>query len=107
VRARQAIEESDTDVFFSIASAWEIVIKTSIGKLALRDPLWEAVAQQEHDNDIVILNITLDHLARLATLPFHHRDPFDRLLIAQSMVEGTAIVSADTVFDVYGIPRIW
>src|SRR3954447_12815238 len=85
VRARQTIEEGTTDVSFSIASAWEVVIKTSIGKLALRDPLWEAVAQQQRDNDIAILNITLDHLAQLAMLPFHHRDPFDRLLIAQAM----------------------
>jgi PIN domain nuclease of toxin-antitoxin system len=107
VRARGIIEERASEVFFSIASAWEITIKTSIGKLALRDPLREAVAQQQRDNDITLLDITMDHLAQLATLPLYHRDPFDRMLIAQAMVENIPIISADTAFDTYNIIRLW
>jgi PIN domain nuclease of toxin-antitoxin system len=106
-RARHLIEESATDVYLSIASAWEMAIKVNIGKLALRGPLEEIVAQQQRDNDITLLGITIHHVTRLTALPLHHRDPFDRLLIAQAMTENLLIVSADSVFDAYAITRIW
>jgi PIN domain nuclease of toxin-antitoxin system len=107
VRARHRIEESETDVYLSIASVWEMAIKVSVGKLALRGPLEEVVSYQQQANNITILAITIDHIARLTTLPFHHRDPFDRLLIAQAIAENLPILSVDSVFDAYGVTRIW
>lgn len=91
----------------SIASAWEIAIKSSIGKLALPDSYDRFIPQQVKQNAIKILPIKMTHLAVVANLPLHHRDPFDRLLIAQAKVERVSIVSADVTFDNYGINRIW
>ncbi|MBI1745770.1 MAG: type II toxin-antitoxin system VapC family toxin [Acidobacteria bacterium] len=99
--------ESDVDLLLSLASLWEIAIKVSIGKLALPDSYDKFIPQQVALNDVQILPIGLAHLGSVATLPFHHRDPFDRLLIAQAMVEKVSIVSADAVFDRYGIGREW
>lgn len=103
----KAIIESDVDVLLSIASAWEIAIKSSIGKLALPDSYDRFIPQQVKQNAIKILPIKMTHLAVVANLPLHHRDPFDRLLIAQAKVERVSIVSADVMFDNYGINRIW
>ncbi|WP_347566123.1 type II toxin-antitoxin system VapC family toxin [Scytonema sp. UIC 10036] len=72
---------------FSTASIWEIAIKQSTGKLSVNKPFRELIEQQLNLNDFSLLNISIDHLAVVATLPFHHRDPFDRLLIAQAIVE--------------------
>lgn len=93
--ARTIIEDSATEVYLSIASAWEMAIKISIGKLALRGPIEEVIARQQRDNDITLLDITVGHIARLTALPIHHRDPFDRLLIAQAMAENVPILSVD------------
>lgn len=99
--------ESDVDLFLSIASLWEIAIKMSLGKLTLPDTYDKFIHQQIGLNDVEILPINLAHLNVVATLPFHHRDPFDRLLIAQAMVENVPIVSADSFFDAYLISRAW
>jgi PIN domain nuclease of toxin-antitoxin system len=99
--------ESDVDLLLSIASLWEIAIKVSIGKLTLPDEYDNFIPQQVSLNDIEILAISMTHLAIVTNLPFHHRDPFDRLLIAQAIVEKVSIISADTVLDSYGIHRIW
>lgn len=106
-RAQDLIEESAIDVYLKIASAWEMAIKMSVGKFALRSPIEEVIAQQQRDNDITRLAVTIPHIARLTTLPFHHRDPFDRLLIVQAMAENLPILSADSIFDAYGVTRIW
>ncbi len=105
--ARRIIEERDTEPILSVASIWEIAIKVSIGKLELRLPFAHLIPQQLAENDITLLGIFVAHAIRLTTLPFHHRDPFDRLLIVQAMVEQLPILSADTTFDAYGIERIW
>lgn len=105
--ARQVIEDVTNDYLFSIASIWEIAIKISIGKLALRDPLASIFPQQMVDNGIALLDVTIAHIMLLPSLPFHHRDPFDRLVIAQAIAESLPILSADSVFDIYGINRIW
>ena len=107
MRARQVIEDTETSILLSIASAWEIAIKVSTGKLFLRNSLDRVISQHLQDNVIALLDITVDHTVRLMTLPFHHRDPFDRLLIAQAMIEHMPILSADAAFDAYGIERIW
>jgi PIN domain nuclease of toxin-antitoxin system len=105
--ARVLIEESTNDVFLSIASVWEMAIKVSLDKLHLSQPFDLFIPNQLLLNDITLLDITVSHTLRVATLPFHHRDPFDRLLIAQSLVEGMPFISIDSVFDTYGVNRLW
>ena len=87
--------ESDVDLLLSIASLWEIAIKVSIGKLTIPNTYDQFIPQQVQLNDMEILSISMAHLTVVTTLPFHHRDPFDRLLIAQAMVEKMSIISAD------------
>lgn len=103
----KALLESDAELLISTASLWEIAIKTSIGKLTLAQPFDIFIPQQLELNAIIILPIELAHLAVVSTLPFHHRDPFDRLLIAQAMNERLPVVSADAAFDDYAIQRLW
>jgi PIN domain nuclease of toxin-antitoxin system len=95
--ARALIEESTNDVFLSIASVWEMAIKVSLGKLDVSQPFDLFIPNQLLLNDITLLDITVSHSLRVATLPFHHRDPFDRLLIAQSLVEAMPVISNDSV----------
>jgi PIN domain nuclease of toxin-antitoxin system len=103
----KALLESDVEVLISTASLWEIAIKTSIGKLVLAQPYDIFIRQQLEQNSIEILPVKLEHLIVVAGLPFHHRDPFDRLLIAQAMVEDLPMVSADNAFDAYAVQRLW
>ena len=105
--ARILIEEPTNDVFLSIASLWEMAIKISLSKLDLSQPFDLFIPNQLLLNDITLLDITVGHTLRVATLPFHHRDPFDRLLIAQSQVEGMPVISIDSIFDAYGMTRLW
>ena len=105
--ARPLIEEPANDVFLSVASVWEMAIKISIGKLQLREPFDQLVPQQIQLNNITLLNIALSHTIAVTQLPYYHRDPFDRLLIAQSLTENLALVSIDGVFDQYGVNRVW
>ena len=102
-----ALLESDHDILLSMASLWEIAIKYSVGKLNLPSPYEDFVAQQILHNDIDVLSVQISHLTVVAQLPFHHRDPFDRLLIAQSISEGIPILSADSNFDAYSVKRFW
>jgi PIN domain nuclease of toxin-antitoxin system len=105
-QAKELIE-SDADVLLSVASLWEIAIKTSLGKLTLPDAYDKFIPQQVTLNDCRILAIEVRHLCMVSTLPFHHRDPFDRLLIAQAMVENVPLVSVDSVFSRYSVNQIW
>jgi PIN domain nuclease of toxin-antitoxin system len=104
---RRIIEDDDTEPNLSVASIWEMAIKVSIGKLELRQPFESLIPQQLAENDITLLGISVTHAIRLTSLPFHHRDPFDRCLSDQETVEQLPILSADAAFDVYGIERIW
>ncbi|KAB8319551.1 type II toxin-antitoxin system VapC family toxin [Tolypothrix campylonemoides VB511288] len=106
-QARALIENQDNEKLLSTASVWEIAIKQSTGKLSFHLPFEVFIKQQLSLNDFNLLDINLDHLAVVATLPFHHRDPFDRLLIAQSIVEKIPILSVDSAFDAYPIERLW
>ncbi len=99
--------ESDVDVLLSVASLWEIAIKVSIGKLSLPDAYERFTPQQIAAYDIEVLPIKVEHLSVVAALPFHHRDPFDRLIIAQAMVEKIEIISVDGKFDAYPVKRWW
>jgi PIN domain nuclease of toxin-antitoxin system len=105
--ARTAIEDLGNTRLFSVAGAWEIAIKTSLGKLTLSGPFHELIPVQLRANRIQLLPLHPDHLNGLLTLPFHHRDPFDRILVSQAVVEDATIVSADTTLDRYEIPRLW
>lgn len=107
LRARTLIEEPSSEVFLSVASVWEMAIKVSLGRLQLSQPFELFIPHQLLLNNITLLDITLSHTLQVATLPFHHRDPFDRLLIAQGLVEGIPIISADGIFDMYGVSRLW
>jgi PIN domain nuclease of toxin-antitoxin system len=99
--------ESDADILLSAASLWEMAIKVSLGRLTLAQPFDSFLPEQLTKNAVEILPITVAHLGAVAALPFHHRDPFDRLLIAQASVERAPVVSADAAFDAYAVQRIW
>ncbi len=101
--ARKIIEADNTHPFLSIASLWEMAIKISLKKLALPQPYEVFFQEQLKINGIEIVNLKIEHTAAIATLPFHHRDPFDRLLAVQARVEKITLVSADPVFDAYKI----
>lgn len=105
--ARELIRTPDTAVLVSPASYWEIAIKISIGKYRLPEPLAQFMARELAHNRFDILPIGLNHADRVARLPFHHRDPFDRLIVAQSMEEAIPLISADQTLDAYGTQRIW
>lgn len=104
---RALLEDGANDLYLSIASVWEIAIKVSTGKLILPRPVAQIVAAQVQSGDIELLAITLQHLDLIETLPLHHKDPFDRLLVTQTQVERMPIVSADLALDDYGVNRIW
>ena len=106
-KARELIERSSSQNLLSIASVWEIAIKVSTGKLTLSMPTLEYVNHYGVNNGIGLLPIEPEHIGLIENLPFHHRDPFDRLLVAQSISESMPIISADNTFDSYGVVRIW
>lgn len=95
------------EIFLSVASLWEMAIKISLKKLTLSERLDKFVEHHVIDNNIRLLNVTAEHIAPVEALPFHHRDPFDRLLVAQSLKENLPLLSKDKSFDKYQIKRIW
>lgn len=106
-KTKELLEDEQTELLLSIASVWEMAIKASKGKLTLMSKAADFAANQMQKDGIDLLPITLPHLDLVESLPFHHKDPFDRLLIAQTAFEHIDIVSIDTIFDQYGIRRIW
>lgn len=105
--AKSLLEKTNDDIYLSVASAWEIAIKVSLKKLSIPTPVADFMTTQLKVNHFQTLPITPAHLGVLATLPFHHRDPFDRLIIAQSMAEQLSIIGKDEAFDLYRVTRIW
>jgi len=105
--ARQRIADLTNDVFVSSASLWEIAVKTSLGRLTLARPFAELIREQLRLNAMEVLPIEVPHLSALITLPWHHRDPFDRLLIAQALAEDLPVISRDTVFSAYPVQVLW
>ena len=94
-------------LFLSVASVWEMQIKLQLGKLQLNPSLQELIKNQITINNLEILSIDLAHIWTLATLIHYHKDPFDRLLISQSITEIMPILSIDEIFDLYPVQRIW
>lgn len=105
--AKAAIADPNNEILISPASYWEIAIKVSIGKYPLTVPYEQFITQGIKGNNFVILPIEVKHTAVIPTLPHHHGDPFDRLIISQAMEEQVKVVSADTQFDAYPVQRLW
>jgi len=105
--ALAALEDENNRLFVSDVSIWEMQIKVQLGKMKLKLPLEDLIESQQRDNEVAILQITTEHILALDNLPFHHKDPFDRLLIAQSIVEGFTIVTADSEFPAYPAKLLW
>jgi len=105
--AKAAIELPANRKLVSMASCWEIAIKAGLGKLRLGEPAGPFLAREIPTNSFDLLPITLAHIAAVETLPPHHKDPFDRLLVAQALTEGVSIVSVDAQLDAYGVVRVW
>ena len=102
-RFKDLIENESNVSYLSIASLWEMSIKYKLGKLTLAPSYEEFVEKEIITSSIILLNIELEHLKITATLPFHHRDPFDRLIIAQSIAENIPVITIDLVFNKYSI----
>lgn len=107
LKARELIEDQDNSILLSAASLWEIAIKVSIGKLSLIEPFETLIPDQLSRNSIELMPILVAHTAIVVTLPFYHRDPFDRLLIAQAIAEQMPVISIDPAFDAYPVTRLW
>jgi PIN domain nuclease of toxin-antitoxin system len=105
--ARDKLTAGEAPLFLSIVSPWEIQIKQQLGKLELESPLADMLDAHLGSRSIQLLPIELSHIERLGTLEQHHRDPFDRMLIAQALVEGLSIISADSAFAAYPVKQIW
>ncbi|MEC4816272.1 MAG: type II toxin-antitoxin system VapC family toxin [Scytonema sp. PMC 1069.18] len=101
------IEDVKHQKLISLTSVWEMAIKQSKNKLTLALPLEDYIQQKVKLEDFELLPINWNHLAIISSLPFHHNDPFDRLIIAQAIVERIPVLSRDLAFDSYGIQRIW
>jgi len=104
--ARRAIGDVSNECCLSVASCWEMAIKASLGKLRLAKTVERFVSEQVTANGFTLLNIELRHTAKVEKLPFHHRDPFDRLLIAQAQLEDLPILTADPLFNRYDVALI-
>lgn len=103
---KKLIEDSQNSSYISIASLWEMSIKISLGKLAI-DKDFKDLLKDLSESGIEILPISFEHVLKSGTLAFHHRDPFDRIIIAQALCENMKLLSADVIFDQYMANRIW
>jgi PIN domain nuclease of toxin-antitoxin system len=105
--AREAIADPGNDVSFSVASAWELAIKTAIGRFEADGGLRPFLDEHIQRNAFRVLPVKLEHAVSVASLPAHHRDPFDRLLVAQAATEGLILVTRDPQLAKYGTPILW
>lgn len=105
-KARAAIEAEDAVNFVSIASLWEMAIKISLGKLELNTP-FNQISRQMQENGFEVLPLAFEDTLTVSTLPLHHRDPFDRIIIAQSINQGLTLISKDENFGHYKAKILW
>jgi len=105
--ATDRLTDPVSTIHLSLVSIWEVAIKFNMGKLDLPLPFDEFIDSTVHSYSLRVLHIRIPHLRRLARMPLHHRDPFDRLLIAQSQVENLPIITSDAAFDQYEVQRLW
>ena len=106
-KALELLDDLQNDLYLSLASIWEIQIKLQIGKLSLKLPLPTTIQAHQQANQLQLLNIKPVHIYNLNQLPFHHKDPFDRMLLSQAMTEGFSLLSKDTMFAAYSVNVIW
>jgi PIN domain nuclease of toxin-antitoxin system len=106
-RARGLIEDQGNAKLVSVASLWEMGLKMSLGRLDLAQPFEELIPRQMELNGFGLLPVRIPHIAKVLSLPFHHRDPFDRMIAAQCVTEDLSLVSLDSVFDKYSVRRLW
>jgi PIN domain nuclease of toxin-antitoxin system len=106
-RAMTLCEDPMNTILLSVASVWEMQIKRQLGKLKLTLSVADIIASQQEAHNIEVLPVNLSHVLALENLPEHHKDPFDRLLISQAVVEGAALVSRDKVFEQYTVAVEW
>lgn len=104
--ALRALEKEDAEIYLSAASVWELAVKASLGKLTLPAPVEEYIAEKIEEG-LRVLPVEWTHAAAVEKLPFHHRDPFGRLLVAQALAETMPIVTGDRTFRSYGVEVIW
>lgn len=104
---RDIFQVPQNPVYFSVASAWEISIKYKLGQVRLPDPPDRYVPDRIARYNLVAIDISLSHAIRAGALQLHHKDPFDRMLIAQAEIEGLTIATPDSAFSPYGVPLIW
>jgi PIN domain nuclease of toxin-antitoxin system len=97
----------NSDVWISVASLWEIMTKVQVGKLTLPTPVGDYLSARLKANGVRILPLTFDHVKRVEELPLHHRDPFDRMLIAQALEENVPVITGDPLFPQYPVQVIW
>ncbi|NUO80894.1 type II toxin-antitoxin system VapC family toxin [candidate division KSB1 bacterium] len=105
--ARATFQDVNNHFLLSMASVWEMAIKAGLQKLKLPAPARDYVATRTQRHNIHVLDISLEHCGRVESLPFHHKDPFDRLIIAQAIIENLPILTDDKDFDSYPITKIW
>jgi PIN domain nuclease of toxin-antitoxin system len=105
--AAALLADSQNEINLSVASLWEIQIKSMLGKVQLRHPLPQIVSENQQQNGLIVLPVTAAHVYAVDRLPPIHKDPFDRLLVAVALTEGATIVSADPVFQQYPIRVDW
>ena len=105
--ARKTFLNQENSLFFSAASYWEICIKMSMGKISLKSGWFQTIQNEMEINAIQWLPIEMTHCAKVIKLPFHHRDPFDRMLVAQAITEKMQLLSRDSRLSAYSIKRIW
>jgi PIN domain nuclease of toxin-antitoxin system len=105
--AKARIEDPANRKLVSVATGWEIAIKVGLKKLDLGEPATTFLPRELATNGFDLLGIELAHATFVETLPPHHKDPFDRLLVAQALIEKLPLVSADAIFDQYGVTRLW
>jgi PIN domain nuclease of toxin-antitoxin system len=105
--AYNAVNDLGNDVFLSVVNTWKIQFKAQLGKLTLPKPLRVLLQEEQTTNGFRILSVTLEHVYALDSFPLHHRDPFDRLLIAQTHQEGLTLVTHDPKFSAYSVPLLW
>jgi len=105
--AKSLIEDPANRKHVSVATCWEIAIKAGLKKLNLGEPATTFLARELATNRFELLGIELAHATFVETLPPHHKDPFDRLLVAQALIDNLPLVSADTILDQYGVTRLW
>jgi PIN domain nuclease of toxin-antitoxin system len=105
--AKALLEDANNRKLLSVASCWEIAIKAGLGKLKLGEPSSTFVPNAMAKAGIEELQISVDHATAVESLPMHHRDPFDRLIVAQAIAQSLSLVSADPLLDAYGVQRLW